>query len=113
MMLVTFWIANWIANSSLRFDRSLCSVRYGDSTTCIAWLPAAHSAAATMITGRASLAISPTSATRPTNSPAANTALRPTRSDAALAGNATRAPATDAMVATTPIVAVVSLSDER
>ena len=30
MMLVTFWIANWIANSSLRWSGSLCSVRYGE-----------------------------------------------------------------------------------
>ena len=45
--------------------------------------------------------------------PAANTARRPTRSEAALAGNATSAAASDASVATIPIVAVVKPSDDR
>ena len=66
-----------------------------------------------MITGNASLAISPRSATRATTIPAANTTRRPTRSEAALAGKATRAPATEAIVATIPIVAVDSFSDDR
>ena len=113
MMLVTCWMANWIANSSLRCERSLCSVRYGDRTTCIAWLPAVHSAAATTMTGSASLASSAIMARSPTPMPAANTARRPTRSDAALAGNATSAAASDASVATIPIVAVVKPSDDR
>ena len=45
--------------------------------------------------------------------PAPNTARRPTRSDAALAGKATRAAATEASVATMPIVAVDRPSDAR
>ena len=36
-MLVTFWIANWTANSSLRCSGSLCSVRNGEVTTWNAW----------------------------------------------------------------------------
>ena len=42
----------------------------------------------------------------PAMRPAKKIARRPTRSDAALAGNAMIAPATDARVATRPIVAV-------
>ena len=57
-MLVTFWIANWMANSSLRCSGSECSVRYGETTTWNVWLPIDHSAADRMITGSASLASS-------------------------------------------------------
>ncbi len=110
---VTFWIAYWIANSSLRWSGSLCSVRYGAMTTCIAWLPAAHSAAESTMIGSASLAMRPTTASSPTAMPVPKTARRPTRSDAALAGNATRAPASEEIVATMPIVAVGYPSDER
>ena len=42
----------------------------------------------------------------PAMRPAKKIARRPTRSDAALAGNAMIPPATDARVATSPIVAV-------
>ena len=66
-----------------------------------------------MITGRASLAMSPMRAIRPTPVPPPMTSRRPTRSEAALAGNATSAPATDAIVATSPIVAVVNPSEAR
>ena len=39
MMLVTFWMANWMANSSLRWSGSLCSVMYGAETTWSACWP--------------------------------------------------------------------------
>ncbi len=104
-MLVTFWIANWSANSSLRCPGSLCSVMYGETTTWNAWLPADQRAAATITTRRASLPSSARRATMLATRPVRNTTRRPTRSDHALAGNATMAPAMDAIVATTPIVA--------
>ena len=110
---VTFWIANWTANSSLRWSGSLCSVRNGAWTTWSDCWPTDHSAAKTMISGSAWVSSRPTSATRPIAMPAAMSVRRPNRSDAALAGNATTAPATDAHVETTPIVAFDSPSDAR
>ena len=64
-MLVTLWMANWTANSSLRWSGSLCSVRNGGTTTPNAWNPIDHSAAERITTGRASLASSATSASDP------------------------------------------------
>ena len=103
-MLVTFWTANWTANSSLRCSGSLCSVRNGAVTTPKAWNPMDHRAAARITTGSAGLASSATTATIPAASPAPNTSRRPTRSEAALAGNATSAPASDPTVDTSPTV---------
>ena len=60
----------------------------------------------TTISGSAWVSSSPASATRPSTTPPAMIARRPNRSDAALAGKAAAAPATDAIVETTPIVAV-------
>ena len=79
---------------------------YGEITTWNAWKPIDHSAAARMITISASDARSATRAMHPAMRPAKKIARRPTRSDAALAGNAMIPPATDARVATRPIVAV-------
>ena len=81
-LFVIVWIADWVANSSLRCSGSLCSARNGAWTTMSACWPVDQSAAKKMIAGRLSTRRRPTTATMASAMPAAMIVRRPRRSDA-------------------------------
>ena len=100
---VTFEIANWSENSSLRCSALLRSMRNGDWTTKNAWLAAPIAAARRRIAAGSVVKRRPAIASVAPPAPPASTRRRPNLSARMLAGKAASTPAADPAVPVIPM----------